>query len=606
MVHPGKKCRLALEHLEARDCPTAGMLDPTFGGTGIVQMNVGSGPSSWAQNVAQQPDGKLVVFGNAEYPVPNQVPSTTHDFALARLNDNGTLDTSFGVGGKVVTNFTITGHGNNQTQSDDVARKIVIQPNGAILVSGTSDGKLAMARYLSTGALDTTFDGDGKLVLSGVGNIAISGESQFTLLTDGKILFCCPATITGSGKHPPPPQYGIALVRFNANGSLDTTFDGDGVGPIALLGNSSNSFNRLEMQGSQFVLAGAIAGVPAIARFNANGTLDTTFGGGDGFETCPQAVGWGGLAVQANRIVVSARMAESFDPDTPPIIACYTGNGVLDTTFGSNGFVIERGTPQNPVDGYFTSVKIQSNGSIVVVGAFVTPPYDLHFLAARYDATGVLDQTFNGGVVITDPSPSPSGFAKNLTIQADGKIVSVGHWNDSNGNARFCVVRYLGDNNLSAVSTPSKPTTQSLTASQAQPLLTEAIARWRSAGFNVASLSNINLRIADLPGTTLGQAQGNTITLDSNAAGWGWFVDKTPRNDLEFRLPGNQGERGKMDLLSVLMHETGHLLGRSHSEHGVMAETLAAGMRSAPSIATDAAFLAELLRPTKRAHHLAM
>src|SRR5262249_44590790 len=91
----------------------------------------------------------------------------------------------------------------------------------------------------------------------------------------------------------------------------------------------------------------------------------------------------------------------------------------------------------------------------------------------------------------------------------------------------------------------------------------------------------IHIQIADLGGATLGLADEShhTIWLDDNAAGWGWFVDKTPRDNSEFTTPGNQGEQNRMDLLSVLMHEMGHLLGHEHKEGGVMSETLAPGQR---------------------------
>ena len=84
----------------------------------------------------------------------------------------------------------------------------------------------------------------------------------------------------------------------------------------------------------------------------------------------------------------------------------------------------------------------------------------------------------------------------------------------------------------------------------------------------------INLRPTDLP-DALSLACGNTIWRDANAAGWGWFVDRTPRNDSEFRKPGNQGEKHRMDLLTALAHEVGHLLGFDHEPTGVMADTLA-------------------------------
>ena len=122
-----------------------------------------------------------------------------------------------------------------------------------------------------------------------------------------------------------------------------------------------------------------------------------------------------------------------------------------------------------------------------------------------------------------------------------------------------------------------------LGAAQVTPLLTEALARWQAAGVDTSGIRNIQIQIANLGGTTLGLASGNTIWLDDNAAGWGWFVDRTPRSDSEFTTPGNQGEQHRMDLLTVLEHEVGHLLGYDHEEGGVMAETLSAGERWTPS-----------------------
>src|SRR5262249_25642339 len=77
------------------------------------------------------------------------------------------------------------------------------------------------------------------------------------------------------------------------------------------------------------------------------------------------------------------------------------------------------------------------------------------------------------------------------------------------------------------------------------------------------------------------------VWLDDNAAGWGWFVDPTPGDDSEFTSPGNQGEQRRMDLLTVLEHEVGHLLGKEHEDGGVMAETLPAGMRRLPGSDLD-------------------
>jgi hypothetical protein len=118
-----------------------------------------------------------------------------------------------------------------------------------------------------------------------------------------------------------------------------------------------------------------------------------------------------------------------------------------------------------------------------------------------------------------------------------------------------------------------------LTYGQVQPLVDEAVRRWRGEVGYDGGLTCFDVRIADLPGRRLGLAAGNTIWIDSNAAGWGWFVDATPRDDSEFLLRGNQGEQGRMDLLTVIAHEIGRLFGHDHAAEGVMHETLDAGER---------------------------
>lgn len=126
-----------------------------------------------------------------------------------------------------------------------------------------------------------------------------------------------------------------------------------------------------------------------------------------------------------------------------------------------------------------------------------------------------------------------------------------------------------------------------LTSQQVAALLPVAIHRWQGAGVDTSALARIDLRIANLGGATLGLAAGHTVWLDDNAAGWGWSVDPTPYDDSEFTTLGNQGEQHRMDLLTVVEHEVGHLLGYDHADDGVMAETLTAGVRRAPVSSTD-------------------
>jgi ELWxxDGT repeat protein len=122
-------------------------------------------------------------------------------------------------------------------------------------------------------------------------------------------------------------------------------------------------------------------------------------------------------------------------------------------------------------------------------------------------------------------------------------------------------------------------TTRAITTDQITPLLAQALARWQAAGVDTSALGAVDVRVSDFGGRTLGLAAGHTIWLDADAAGWGWFVDKTPWDDSEFTTPGDQGEWHRMDLLTVLEHEIGHLLGHGHEADGVMQHTLTAGTR---------------------------
>jgi probable HAF family extracellular repeat protein len=136
---------------------------------------------------------------------------------------------------------------------------------------------------------------------------------------------------------------------------------------------------------------------------------------------------------------------------------------------------------------------------------------------------------------------------------------------------------------LEAQSVATEAATDTIGMGQVQSLLGEAIARWQAAGVDTSGLGNLQVHIANLGGTTLGLASGNTIWLDDNAAGWGWFVDPTPGDDFEFTTTGNQGEQHRMDLLTVLEHELGHMLGFDHQETGIMEDTLTTGTRRTPS-----------------------
>ncbi len=104
-----------------------------------------------------------------------------------------------------------------------------------------------------------------------------------------------------------------------------------------------------------------------------------------------------------------------------------------------------------------------------------------------------------------------------------------------------------------------------LDVSQVQPFLTEAIKRWDAIGSDTVGLATADIQIASLAGPIVGRVTGNTIFIDPTASGHGWFIDASPWDDSEFETPGNQGELNRLDLLTVVMHEAGHLLGLEHT-----------------------------------------
>jgi uncharacterized delta-60 repeat protein len=266
---------------------TDGSLDTTFGGTGIVQTAFGSDFDE-AYDLVIQSDGKIVVAGYA------RLGGTSNDFALARYNTDGSLDTSFDGDGKVTTAVS---------NSFDEVNGIALQPDGKIVVAGyawTSNEDYAVVRYNADGSLDTSFSGDGMVTVP-VG----SSDERITAVAiqpDGKIVVVGNSFLGGS-------DWVLGLVRFNSDGSLDTSFSGDGV-QLGL--NNVTASDLILLDGGQILTIGSdIADGNwdfAYTRFNADGSLDTGFGAGGVYTT---AVGAGNdygqaLAFQGDGKLVSA------------------------------------------------------------------------------------------------------------------------------------------------------------------------------------------------------------------------------------------------------------------------------------------------------------
>ena len=222
----------------------------------------GSLGQGWA--IAIQPDGKIIVAGDNGYPNNDYCCG---EVALARYNTNGSLDTTFDGDGKATTSFGI-----DRLAS---ARSIVIQPNGKILVAGSSSlgySDFALARYNANGSLDTTFDGDGKVTTNFSNGTSRSYGHDLALQPDGKII------VTGNSYDGSVTSIDFALARYNTNGSLDITFDGDGKVTTDFGSNNEEVGWAVNLQpDGKLIVAGYSYGTFALARYSSNGLLDTTF-----------------------------------------------------------------------------------------------------------------------------------------------------------------------------------------------------------------------------------------------------------------------------------------------------------------------------------------
>ena len=224
-----------------------GSLDLSFGTGGKVTTPFGS-DQSCARSLILQPDGKLVAAGYSD-----------DDFALARYNSDGSLDLSFGTGGKVTTHFSIYADG---TES------LILQPDGKLVAAGHSNRDFALARYNSDGSLDLSFGTGGKVITS-FGSDQSRARSLI-LQPDGKLV--------AAGSSGNISNYDFALARYNSNGSLDLSF-GTGGKVITPIGSSTDYAHSLILQpDGKLVAAGSSDNGSnddfALARYNSNGSLD--------------------------------------------------------------------------------------------------------------------------------------------------------------------------------------------------------------------------------------------------------------------------------------------------------------------------------------------
>jgi uncharacterized delta-60 repeat protein len=398
-----------------------GDLDPSFGEGGIVVTQPGSSPFTGSfVGVSVGPDGGLITAGPA-WP----------RFGIARFDGAGAPDPSFGDGDGVVT------HDVGPLDVEDDARTMAIDGSDRIVLGGLANldeddgGYAIVARFLSSGAPDLEFGGDGEVELP-------AGHSVSSLVPD-------PAggLIVGG-------SFGVA--RVTDAGVLDESYGSEG---IALGGSDRLNTTDLAIDTQGRIVAVGIqrsgqSGLPgfAVTRLTPGGDPDPDFGEGDG--TTRTEIGDGGADIAS---------AVAIGPDGGPIVAGttyntastpdfatvrYTEAGEPDGTFGEDGIVVT--DFQNGASNYGASTLVVPGGVVVAGATSSESESERMFAIARYDAAGNLDSTFGGdGRVTTNVLTGAGGseFAEDVTMDAAGRLVVAGGARTGSSPTSGVLIRYL-------------------------------------------------------------------------------------------------------------------------------------------------------------------
>lgn len=383
-----------------------GNLDAAFGaGTGRVVVDLAG--DDVARDVAVQSDGKIVVVGDYA------TGPTTSDIIVTRLNGDGSVDGSF-AGGKAIQ---------LDVSKEDRAYAVALQPDGKIVVAGVALGNFLVLRFLPDGDLDSGF-GDGGGVLTDFGRTE-DRAFGIAIQSDGKIVAAGRTSVT-------PGPRNFALARYNPGGDLDGSFGNGGLVRTDFGGDDRaddvavGADGKIVVAGSQLSPSSAFA----VARYNANGSLDPVFDG-DGkvlkdFGVAGETAF--GVAVQADgKAVVSGDVGGNF------AVVRYGADGREDSSFDLDGSAVtDAGGNDQGHD-----LALQPNGKIVVAGPGGS---GADFTFVRYRSDGSLDQSFGtGGIASADFGKQD--VAWGVAVQGDGKLLAAGASISSGGD--FALARVL-------------------------------------------------------------------------------------------------------------------------------------------------------------------
>ena len=398
-------------------CNPDGSPDYAFGDEGLVTTIVEG--SSSIYDLFVQPDGKIVAGGISQ---PEEFE--LRHFGFARFNSDGSLDTSFGNGGKTYVDLP---------GQYDYLRTLVPYPGGKILAAGEVEGVAAFVRLMPDGTPDADFGSNGQLKLTGAHAV-----NSLVVLPDGKILSSDVYEVWSDG-------YYFAVRRQLPNGEVDTSFSGDGVAGVKVGTLYANVSDLLVDANQRIVLAGSQrtgkALDTAVGRLNADGTVDSTFGNG-------------GVATESFEQYDDGAYVAAFGPGGKivlagyPVLSRFTAEGDLDLSFGSGGKVETEGILKS--SNTIHTMALQPDGKILAFGPVDKGECDecqVHdWGLARFHPDGSLDRTFgNYGILRIDLIEDSWDYDGAMLLQPDGKILLGGTAASFSGaySNRFVLMRLL-------------------------------------------------------------------------------------------------------------------------------------------------------------------
>ena len=409
-------------------------LDTSFSSNGYFY-----GEQQTAFAAAIQPDNKIVAVGQNG----NKVLATR--YLTNGLQDsiaNGGL--GFGTDGQGYMETIVSGTSDNQ------ARNIALQSDGKIVSVGTlvnntgSVPQILLNRYLNNGLFDTVANGGSGFgtgrqgfYTAPISDFTIDSITGLAIQSDGSIIIGGYGTSSGINN--------LFIIGFTSDGVIDTSFGTSGITTISI--GTDIIGGRIALQDDKILITGATIISSeynlVVARFNSNGSLDTTFGSDSlGYITTLTGSSLGAssnyIITQTDDTILIGGSITTSTSVNSTILARYTSNGSLDTTFGSGVGYVTTSIPEFPLNAKIRGLTTEPSGKIIAFGDGSNNSY-YSFIVIRYNTDGSLDTDLNALGYITPyfGAGNENGYA--VPIQDDGKLILVGQANNS-----LFMARYLG------------------------------------------------------------------------------------------------------------------------------------------------------------------